>query len=108
MACYVPIYKVPWFVGLQNVGTSRGRLAVGCWVRHLGFSFNGNRMLIGHFFFTTPVAVFPLVFLFIVLCGGGMETQVSTLENNSFATYITFPPLSTLWWFLVILWICSI
>lgn len=27
---------------------------------------------------TVSVAIFPLVFLFIVLCGGGIETQVST------------------------------
>lgn len=49
LACYVPVYKVPWFEGLQNVGTVRGRLAVGCLARHLGFSFNGDRVLIGHF-----------------------------------------------------------
>lgn len=38
-------------------------------------------------FFTASVAVFPLVFLFIVLCGGGIEAQVSTL-GNSLAIYI--------------------
>lgn len=77
---------------------------MGCSVRHLGFSFNGNRMLM--VILTVSVAMFPLVFLFIVLCGGGIETQVSTRE--SLAIYVAFPPLSTPWWFLVILWIHSV
>lgn len=61
------------------------------------------------FFSFASVAVFPLVFLFIVLCGGSIEGQVSTREN-SLATYIAFPLLSTpgMGWFLVILWICSV
>lgn len=49
LVCYAPIYKVLWFVRLLNVEQQGGRLAVGCLVRHRGFSFSGNKMLIGHF-----------------------------------------------------------
>lgn len=40
---------------------------------------------------TVSVAIFPLMFLFIVLCGGGIETQVSTRE---FSCHLCSPPTS--------------
>lgn len=42
------------------------------------------------FFSFASVAVFPFVFLFLVLCGGSIEGQ-----ENSLATYIVFPLLTT-------------
>lgn len=66
------------FVGLLNGKVGCGQFGQASWI----------------FFSFASVAVFPLVFLFIVLCGGSIEGQVSTREN-SLATYIAFPLLST-------------
>lgn len=77
MVCYVSPPTLP-FVGLLNGKVGCGQFGQASWI----------------FFSFASVAVFPLVFLFIVLCGGSIEGQVSTREN-SLATYIAFPLLST-------------
>lgn len=70
--CVTPLfYKVPWFVG-----TSRRRVGCGLQSGILDFLLmetEGSLVIL-----TVSVAIFPLVFLFIVLCGGGIEAQVST------------------------------
>jgi hypothetical protein len=92
LACYVLFYKVSLFLGILNVE----QLGEGClwavWSGILDFLLVDIECPL--VILSASAAIFPLVFLFIVLCGGGIETQVSTRENF-LATYIAFPLLST-------------
>lgn len=92
LVCYAPIYKVLWFVRLLNVEQQGEGWLWAVWLGIVDFllvEIKCSLVILSAF-----IAVFSLVFLFIVLCGGGIEIQVSTRENF-LTTYIAFPLLST-------------
>lgn len=76
LVCYVPVLQGSLVCRALECRNSEEKVGCGLQSGILDFLLmetEGSLVIL-----TVSVAIFPLVFLFIVLCGGGIEAQVFT------------------------------